>query len=167
MALPHPLQKLLYCKILEVNIPVIAAGAIMDGRGIVAALSLGASAVQMGTAFLGCEEAKVNEMWLEGLFKSMDTTTTLTNAFTGKYARGIRNRFIEEMKKLEELIPEYPVQNQLTRGIRVKALEDNNPDFMSHWAGQGSSMCRKSSANELIDMLIDECREVLSILNSR
>jgi len=149
----------------KINIPIIASGAIMDGRGIVAALTLGASAVQMGTAFLGCEEGNVNDKWLEGLFTSKDTTTTLTNAFTGKYARGIRNRFIEEMKPLEDEIPEYPVQNQLTQEIRAKARNDNNPDFMSYWAGQGSSMCKATSAKELIDSLVKECEEVLLYLN--
>ncbi|MGI9533551.1 MAG: NAD(P)H-dependent flavin oxidoreductase [Thermodesulfobacteriota bacterium] len=150
----------------KIDIPVIASGAIMDGRGIIAALSLGASAVQMGTAFLGCNEGIVNEKWLEGLFNSSDTTTDLTKAFTGKYARGLRNRFMDEMKQYEALIPEYPIQNQLTRDIRAKAREENNPDFMSYWAGQGSSMCRETTANELINSLIKECDSVLSDLKT-
>ena len=149
----------------SIKVPVIGSGAIMDGRGIIAALSLGASAVQMGTAFLACEEGNVNDRWLDGLLSSSDTGTTLTNAFTGKYARGLRNRFIEEMKKFEDEIPEYPVQNQLTQGIRAKARQENNPDFMSYWSGQASSMCRKTNAEELVNLLIKECKEVLTGLN--
>ncbi|MGI9553476.1 MAG: NAD(P)H-dependent flavin oxidoreductase [Thermodesulfobacteriota bacterium] len=150
----------------KISIPVIASGAIMDGRGIIAALILGASAVQLGTAFLGCKEGNVNDRWLEGLFNSSDTTTDLTNAFTGKYARGLKNRFMDEMKQYESLIPEYPVQNQLTRDIRAKAREENNKDFMSYWAGQGSAMCKSTTSKELINSLVKECESVLSGLKT-
>jgi len=148
----------------SIEIPVIASGGIMDGRGIFAAFSLGASAVQMGTAFLTCEEAEVNQSWIDLLMESTDTSSALTNAFTGKFARGINNRFMSELKPYENDIPEYPAQHQLTRELRARAKELNNKDFMSFWAGQGSSMCRKTKASDLIKILINEYRDVLLIM---
>ncbi len=146
----------------KINIPLIASGGIMDGRGIFASFSLGASAVQMGTAFLTCEEAEVNRSWLDLLNESTDTSSSITNAFTGKYARGINNRFMEELKPFESEIPEYPVQHQLTRELRAKAKELNNTEFMSFWAGQGSPMCRTLKAKELINTLVEEYIKVSS-----
>ena len=145
----------------KVDIPVIASGGIMDGRGIFASLALGASAVQMGTAFLTCMEADVNQSWIDLLINSSDTSSELTNAFTGKYARGMNNRFMKELKPLALEIDEYPIQHQLTRELRARAKELNNTDFMSFWAGQGSSMCRLTSAEELIKELVNEYNEVL------
>ncbi len=144
----------------RLNIPVIASGGIMDGRGIYASLSLGASAVQMGTAFLACEEANVNQSWVELLLSSEDVSTVLTNAYTGKFARGIKTRFTSEMQQFEKEIPEYPSQHQHTRELRVKAKELNNSEFMSFWAGQGSAMSRKTSAKGLIEELVKEYIEV-------
>jgi len=148
----------------EVQIPVIASGGIMDGRGIVASLSLGASAVQMGTAFLSCVEAAVPGPWLDSLLSSKDTSTVLTNAFSGKYARGIKNRFIEEMSSFENEIPHYPLQNSLSRPLRNAAKEKGDRDFMSLWAGQGVAMSRRCTAKELIDMLVSESCDVLERL---
>ena len=144
----------------KVHIPVIASGGIMDGRGVFAALSLGASAVQMGTAFLTCEEANVNDSWIELIISSKDISTVLTNAYTGKYARGIKTRFTSEMKQFENEIPEYPSQHQHTRELRAKAKELNNSEFMSFWAGQGSGMSRKMPAKELLGHLVSEDREI-------
>jgi len=148
----------------KIDIPLIASGGIMDGRGIFASFSLGASAVQMGTAFLTCEEAEVNQSWIDLLLESNDTSSALTNAFTGKFARGINNRFMKELKPLEDKIPEYPTQHQLTRDLRAKAKELNNTDFMSFWAGQGSAMCRLIRAEDLIKKLIMEYQEVELIM---
>ncbi|MEX0999500.1 MAG: nitronate monooxygenase [Thermodesulfobacteriota bacterium] len=150
----------------KVEIPVIASGGIMDGRGIAASLVLGASAIQMGTAFLSCEEAGVPGPWLDSLLSSKDTSTVLTKAFSGKYARGIKNRFIDEMSLLENEIPNYPLQNSLTRPIRNAAKEKGDADFMSLWAGQGSAMSRKLTAQELVDCLISETYEVFKSISS-
>ena len=122
----------------KVEIPVIASGGIMDGRGIAASLALRASGVQMGTAFLSCKEARVPKPWLDSLLTSKDVSTVLTKAFSGKYARGIKNRFIDEMFSLENEIPNYPLQNSLTRSLRNASRDKGNRDFMSLWAGQGS-----------------------------
>lgn len=144
----------------RLSIPVIASGGIMDGRGIYAALSLGASAVQMGTAFLTCDEANVNQSWVDLLLNSQDVSTVLTNAYTGKYARGIKTRFTLEMQQYEKEVPEYPSQHQHTRELRAEAKKLNNSEFMSFWAGQGSSMTRKTSAKGLIEELVKEYIEV-------
>ena len=149
----------------KIDIPVIASGGIMDGRGIFAALSLGASAVQMGTAFLTCEEAEVNQSWIDLLLESEDTSTVLTNAYTGKFARGIGTRFTTEMKRFENEIPEYPSQHQHTRELRARAKDLNNKDFMSFWAGQGSSMCKKTKASELIKELVKEYTDVSKMMS--
>ena len=118
----------------------------------------------MGTAFLTCEEAEVNQSWIDLLMESTDTSSVLTNAFTGKFARGINNRFMSELKPYENDIPEYPAQHQITRELRARAKELNNKDFMSFWAGQGSSMCRKTKASDLIKLLINEYRDVSLIM---
>jgi len=150
----------------KVEIPVIASGGIMDGRGIAASLVLGASAVQMGTAFLSCEEAGVPGPWLDSLLSSKDISTVLTRAFSGKYARGIKNRFIDEMSLLEDEIPNYPLQNSLTRSLRNASKDKGDSDFMSLWAGQGSAMSRKLTAQELVDCLISETYEVFKSISS-
>ncbi|MFI5323680.1 MAG: NAD(P)H-dependent flavin oxidoreductase [Thermodesulfobacteriota bacterium] len=151
----------------KVGVPVICSGGIMDGRGIIAALALGASGVQMGTAFLSCTEAAVPASWLEAILNSSDTSTVLTRVYTGKYARGIRNRFFDEMMKLEDKVPAYPIQNYLTRPIRSAARAKGDPDFMSLWAGQGSPMSRRCTAGELMKMLVAESREVLERIRAK
>ncbi len=150
----------------KVGVPVICSGGIMDGRGILAALALGASAVQMGTAFLSCTEAAVSAPWLDALLNSEDTSTVLTRVYTGKYARGIKNRFFDEMVKLEDKVPAYPIQNYLTRPIRTASRAKGDPQFMSLWAGQGSPMSRRCTAEELVRMLVSESREVLGRLKA-
>ena len=151
----------------KVGVPVICSGGIMDGRGIAAALALGASAVQMGTAFLCCTEAAVPAPWLEALRNSLDSSTVLTRVYTGKYARGIRNRFYDEMSGLEDKVPAYPVQNYLTRPIRNVSRAKGDPEFMSLWAGQGSAMSRRCAAGELVRMLVSEYGEVMERVSGK
>jgi len=150
----------------NVNIPVIGSGGIMDGRGIAAALALGASAVQIGTAFLCTEEAGVPIPYKDSIVSSKDTSTVLTKSFSGKYARGIRNRFINEMSDLENEVASYPIQNSLTRSIRNAAKEKGDPEFMSLWAGQGVSMSRECTAEELLNMLIQETNEAIKRISN-
>ncbi len=151
----------------KVGLPVICSGGIMDGRGIVAALALGASAVQMGTAFLSCTEAAVPDPWLDAILNSADTSTVLTRVYTGKYARGIKNRFVDEMSGLEDKIPAYPIQHNLTRPIRAAARAKGDPEFMSLWAGQGSPMSRRCTTGELVRLLVTESCEVLERMRSK
>jgi len=147
------------------GLPVVCSGGIMDGRGIAAAFALGASAVQMGTAFLGCHEAAVPAPWQEALRNSDDSSTVLTRVYTGKYARGIRNRFYDEMSGLEDKLPSYPVQNYLTRPIRNASRAKGDPEYMSLWAGQGSPMTRSCPAGDLVRMLVEEYREAVRLLD--
>ena len=151
----------------KVGVPVICSGGIMDGRGIAAALALGASAVQMGTAFLACTEAAVPAPWLEALRNSLDSSTVVTRVYTGKYARGIRNRFYDEMSGIEDKIPAYPVQNYLTRPIRNASRAKGDAEYMSLWAGQGSPMSRRCTAAELVSMLVTEYGEVIERLSGK
>lgn len=139
-----------------IKIPIIASGGIMDGRGIKAALALGAAAVQMGTAFLSCPESGIHKNYKQALLALKQDNTVLTRAFSGKLARGIQNKFISRMDKNKETILNYPIQNALTRTMRKKAKELDDIEFMSMWAGQAASMCREIPASDLIKKLVDE-----------
>ena len=141
-----------------VGIPVIASGGIMDGRGITAALALGASAVQMGTAFLTCEEAGVPNAYKEAILHAREDETQITRAFSGRPARGIVNRFMKEVEadaSANAILP-FPLQNAMTRPLRAAAAKQNRAEFLSLWAGQGLTLARKESASALIARLVDE-----------
>ncbi|MGM9452090.1 NAD(P)H-dependent flavin oxidoreductase [Legionella bozemanae] len=140
----------------QIKIPIIAAGGIMDGRGIVAATHLGAEGIQMGTAFLSCFESGIPDVYKHALLTQQQDNTVLTRAFSGKLARGVRNQFIERMELRKINILDYPIQNALTNMMRKKTKEQNNIDFMSMWAGQSAPLCRNTSANELIRALVLE-----------
>lgn len=139
-----------------VEVPVIAAGGIMDGRGIAAALVLGAQAAQLGTAFLCCPESGIHPGWKQAIRQARDDDTRVTRVFSGKYARGIVNSFMEAMRPLEREIPDYPVQNALTGDMRRAAAQQDRMDYMSLWAGQGAPMARALPAAELVATLASE-----------
>ena len=144
-----------------VKLPVIASGGIMDGRGIAAALALGASAVQMGTAFLTCHEAGVPEAYKEAILKAREHETRVTRAFSGRPARGIVNRFMTEVERSVEAILPFPFQNALTRPLRVAAAKQGRAEFLSLWAGQGVRMARRESAGALVKRLAEETDAVV------
>jgi nitronate monooxygenase len=133
-----------------VELPVIAAGGIMDGRGVAAGLAVGAAAVQMGTAFLLADEATTPKPWRRAAEGAGDDPTRLTRAFTGRYARGIENRFIRQMSATQDDVPAYPVQNRLTQPLRAAAVEADEPDLMSLWAGQAVALARPGAAGEMV-----------------
>jgi nitronate monooxygenase len=133
-----------------VDLPVIAAGGVMDGRGVAAALALGASAVQMGTAFLRSDEATTSAPWRAALAAVGDDPTRLTRAFTGRYARGVENDFIRGMRSVQEEVPAYPVQNRLTQPLRAAATKAGDPEMMSLWAGQGVRLGAAGRAGDLV-----------------
>lgn len=138
--------------------PVIASGGIMDGRGIAAALALGASAVQMGTAFLTCDEAGIPEAYKEAILNAREHETRLTRAFSGRPARGIVNRFMTAVDRAgspEAILP-FPIQNALTRPLRSAAARQGRAEFLSLWAGQGLRMARRQPAAALVARLADE-----------
>ncbi|MBM7646258.1 nitronate monooxygenase [Scopulibacillus daqui] len=146
----------------HVNIPVIAAGGIMDGRGVLAALILGAKAVQMGTAFVTSVESGANVRHKETILKSIEEQTVVTSAFSGKPARGIRNAFIETMAEHEKELPEYPVQNTLTKTIRSEAAKQNRPEWMSLWCGQGPRLSKQRSAGEIISDIAAQVDDMMT-----
>jgi nitronate monooxygenase len=140
----------------SVRVPVIAAGGIMDGRGIAAALMLGAAGVQLGTAFLACPECGASEAWKKKLLEQQADATEITRAFSGRPARGIRNRFMAEIGARQGELPAFPALNSLTRGIRGAAAKQGDPEALSLWAGQGAPLARQLPAAELLRTLIDE-----------
>ncbi len=145
-----------------VKIPVIAAGGIMDGRGIAAALSLGAQAVQMGTAFLTVTESPVNDAYKKAIQKHDADDTTITKVFSGGAARGIENAYIAENKETP-LLP-FPYQNSLTRGFRKLANQSGQIEYTNLWSGQGGRLAREVSMAELVETLINETEELLKKL---
>ena len=146
-----------------VTVPVIASGGIMDGRGIAAALALGAGAVQMGTAFLTCDEAGVPEAYKAAILGACEHETRLTRAFSGRPARGIVNRFMTEVDRPDaaDAILPFPLQNALTRPLRNTAAKQGRAEYLSLWAGQGVRLARRQSAAHLIVRLANETEAVL------
>ena len=139
-----------------VQVPVIAAGGLMDGRGIAASLLLGAQAAQLGTAFLCCPESGIPALWKAAILAAGDDSTRLTRAFSGRYARGIVNDFMRRFAAEEQQVPDYPVQNALTADIRQAATRQGRAEYLSLWAGQGAGMARALPAAELVRVLMDE-----------
>ncbi|MDZ3824548.1 MAG: nitronate monooxygenase [Pseudoxanthomonas sp.] len=143
-----------------VRAPVVAAGGIADGRGIVAALSLGASAVQIGTAFLACRQSNASELHRERLFDTAADDTVLTRAFTGRLARGIRN-------DLATAVPPgghapYPLQGWLTGALRAAALREGRGDLVPLWCGQAAGLLRDRDGAALMARLASEVDALLA-----
>ena len=146
-----------------VTVPVIASGGIMDGRGIAAALALGASAVQLGTAFLTCDEAGVPEVYKKAILKAREHETRLTRAFSGRPARGIVNRFMTEFEESDAagaILP-FPLQNDLTRPLRAAAAKQGRAEFLSLWAGQGVRLSQRRMAAQLVECLAIETETII------
>ena len=142
-----------------VRVPVIAAGGIMDGRGIAAALMLGAAGVQMGTAFLTSPESGISEAWRKAVRGARDTDTRVSRIYSGRYARGIVNEFMRKLTPVADEIPPYPIQNALTGPIRQAAGKAGRAEYLSLWAGQAASMSRGLPAAELFAALVRETQE--------
>ncbi|AJY75526.1 NAD(P)H-dependent flavin oxidoreductase [Paenibacillus beijingensis] len=140
----------------HVSIPVIASGGIMDGRGLVASLTLGAAAVQMGTAFLACPESGAHAAHKQKILSENEDTTVITRAYSGKVARGIRTEFMNDMHHYPGTIPSYPIQHEMTKDIRQAAAKANNPEYMSLWAGQGLRLASDDNAAAIVKRTINE-----------
>jgi len=136
--------------------PVIASGGIMDGRDIRIMLENGASAAQLGTAFLPCPESGAAEAYRQALVATKSDTTVVTRAFSGRPARGLRNEFIARLEGREDAILPYPLQNMLTRPMRTAAAKLGIAGFLSLWAGQGVARCRMMPAGDLVMQLLRE-----------
>ncbi|MEH7113965.1 nitronate monooxygenase [Neobacillus niacini] len=144
----------------HVSIPVIAAGGIMDGRGLMASLCLGAKGVQMGTAFLTCIESGAPKVYKEAILQAKEDQIVLTRAFSGKWARGIKNKYILEMQKHENSLPDFPIQNTLTQPIRKASTLQNNQDYMSLWSGQSPRLAKNQTVETLMKNIIDEAKKL-------
>jgi len=136
-----------------VKIPVIAAGGIADAEGVRAAMALGAAAVQVGTAFLLCEEATTSAVHRAALRSPQARTTALTNLFTGRPARGIVNRVMRELGPLSAKAPSFPLATGRIAPLRAHAERQGSSDFSPLWAGQNTSACREGPAAALIEAL--------------
>ncbi|MBY0335436.1 MAG: nitronate monooxygenase family protein [Acetobacteraceae bacterium] len=142
------------------QVPVIAAGGVMDGRGIAAALTLGASAVQMGTAFLRCPEAAIHPAWAERLAAGTPEETVLTRGFSGRLARGLRNE-VTQLFAREAPAP-YPLQRVFTGPLREAAARSGNAEHMQLWAGQGVALSRAEPAGDLVRRVWAEAEALLA-----
>ena len=139
------------------SLPVIAAGGIMDGAGIRAALDLGAAAAQLGTAFVLCPESSANAGYRAALKSERAATTRLTSTLSGRPARGIVNRFILHGEADGIALPAaYPVAYDAAKQLMAAAAMQNNHDFAAHWAGQGAPLARELPAELLFAALVRE-----------
>jgi nitronate monooxygenase len=143
-----------------VDVPVIAAGGIGDARGIVAALALGASAVQLGTAYLRCPETTASPLYRERLERADDDATVLTNVFTGRPARGLANRVTRELGPLSPGAPPFPLAAGPLLPLRAAAEPEGSADFSAHLAGQAAPLARALPAAELTRALVHEAAEL-------
>jgi nitronate monooxygenase len=153
-----------------VTLPVIASGGIMDGRGIAAALALGAVGAQLGTAFLTCEEAGVPDVYKQAILDAHEDQTRITRAFSGRPARGIVNRFMRDVEAPWwphhfSILP-FPLQNALTRPLRAAAAKQGRAEFLSLWAGQGVRMARRMKAADLVSTLARETEAAIERLRT-
>jgi nitronate monooxygenase len=140
----------------RVKAPVIAAGGIADGRGIRAARALGAQGAQLGTAFLACEESGATPEHRALLFGDAAMRTTLTRTFSGRLARGLRNRWTDEMAGSESIVPPFPVTSWLTSCLRQAAVRSRRTDVVSLWGGQISPNLRFRTASDLMTNLLED-----------
>ncbi|MEH7097134.1 NAD(P)H-dependent flavin oxidoreductase [Neobacillus vireti] len=147
-----------------VSLPVVAAGGIMDSRGLIAALALGAQGIQMGTAFLTTLESGAHPVYKKALINSTEESTVITKVFSGRPARGIKNAFIEEYQNANIAPADFPTQNTLTNDIRREAVSQNNSNYMSLWAGQGTRLLQNEiSAGQLIRDLVAGAERLLVV----
>jgi nitronate monooxygenase len=136
-----------------VKIPCIAAGAINSGASMNAAFALGADAVQIGTAFIATQESDAIPSYKKKLHEASDTDTELTRAFSGRWARGMRNKMIQDIAVAGIAIPPYPWQNSLTAKLRKLAQQANDPEYTNLWAGQAAATQWERSADVITDLV--------------
>jgi nitronate monooxygenase len=145
-----------------VDLPVLAAGGIMDGRGVAAALGLGAGAAVLGTAFLRTPEAGTSAPYRRALAAATEASTAVTTAITGRMARGIENRLMRDLRDVG--VPPYPVMHTLTAELRRRAAERDEPELMSLWCGQGIHLATELPAAELVRRLADDAAAAVARL---
>jgi nitronate monooxygenase len=145
-----------------VKLPVVAAGGIADGRGVAAALLLGASAVQVGTAFLRCPEAKVPSAWADAIGRTRPEDTTITKWFSGRPGRSIATAYVRATTDPAAPAPApYPVQRGLTQAMRDAAVKENDIAGIQAWAGQSAAMAKPEPAGDVVRRLWDDAQALL------
>lgn len=149
-----------------VKVPVIAAGGISDGRGVAAAFALGAAGVQVGTAYLLTPEATITKMHRAALQAARDDGTALTNLFTGRPARGLYNRVMQEIGPLSELAPAFPTAGGALAPLKAEAEVQGSGDFSSLWSGQAASLARETDTATLTRKLAEDGAQRLRILSA-
>ena len=140
----------------KVKTPIIAAGGIANGKGVAAALALGASAAQIGTAFLACDESNALPIHREMLFSDAAKYTTLSRAYTGRLGRGLTSRVAKEISGKEKDVLPFPLQTTLISPLRKAALDQQKWDMILFWGGQIAPILKHTKAKELMHSLIEE-----------
>ena len=143
-----------------VDVPVIAAGGIGDARGVIAALALGADAVQMGTVFLACEESGASRLHRETLQRRNAGHTALTKGYTGRLARGIHNRVMENLNRDGTEILPYPLQRELVRSLSIAAEAAGRADLVPMWAGQSANLSTCTEVSAFLTSLAEQVSEI-------
>lgn len=149
-----------------VTVPVIAAGGIADGRGIAAAFALGASGVQIGTAYLFTPESLISPLHRAALHAARDDETALTNVFSGRPARGLMNRIMREVGPMSDVAPVFPTAGNALAPLKAKAEAAGVSDFSALWSGQAASLGREMGARDLTRRLAGEALQRLALLAS-
>jgi Dioxygenases related to 2-nitropropane dioxygenase len=145
-----------------VEIPVVATGGIADARGVAAALMLGASAVQVGTGFLRCPEAKTSPAWADAIARTCPEDTVVTRVFSGRPGRGIMNDYVRAATSRDAPSPApYPVQRALTLTMRSAARDAGDVTRMQMWAGQSAALARDVPAADVVRLLWDGACEAI------
>ncbi|KAA3436721.1 NAD(P)H-dependent flavin oxidoreductase [Rufibacter hautae] len=144
----------------SVKAPLIYAGGIYNGRTLIAAKALGAEGCQIGSLLLSSVESALNRFEKDRLAVIKENDTVLTKSFSGRYARGIKNAFIEKMEQSGYILP-YPYQNKLTNLLRATAKAKENIDFVSIWAGQSTRELSEESTTFILNNLIESVEPIV------
>jgi nitronate monooxygenase len=153
---PVPLAELLPQVLAAIDLPVIAAGGIVDAAGVAAALEAGAAGVQAGTAYLATPESRISPAFRALLGTPAAADTAFTNLLSGREARGIRNRLTRELGSMRDDVPVFPYASNALVALRTKAEAEGRGDYSPLWAGQGAARVRPMPAEVLTRSLVQE-----------